>query len=266
MKFLSSKKASALLLMGLLAGCGTTPTSTRPILTDSAFDAPIPSAPLMAPQPGQQGTPGQVLGLQMLQGLRVAYQRCTGFDSEIKSYSQGHYKAGEKVDELRQSTTQAKLLWCKPNKTRAEVVTTSNPLLVGAAMVTTDGTNVTARAKGLLSIIPFHFQASDPKLANNRNHKFTENNPKSIIERLTAPTAVWTVVGDADVQGVPIKMIQVDNVHYLDREITREILGINPVDSSIRRLVMYAGTTKVIDHTFLSFKWNPKPTSDTFVL
>jgi hypothetical protein len=260
-----SKKAAALALMGMLAGCGQAPTATRPILTDSAFDAPIPAAPT-AIQPGQQPNPAQAQGLQLLQGLRAAYQRCTGFDAEIKTYSQGHFKAGQHVDDLRQSTTQAKLLWYKPNKTRAEVVTTTNPLLVGAALVTTDGVNVTARAKGLLSIIPFHFQASDPKLANNRNHKFTENNPKAIIERLTAPSALWTVVGDANVQGVPVKMVQVDNIHYLDKEITREVVGIDPATFAIRRLVMYTGATKVIDHTFLAFKWNPHPTSDTFVL
>ncbi|MDB5097517.1 MAG: hypothetical protein JWM80_1938 [Cyanobacteria bacterium RYN_339] len=261
----SSQKVAAFALMALLAGCGQAPgTATRPILTDNALDA-IPLAPVAA-QPGQQAGPGQTEGIKMLQGLRTAYQRCTGFDSEIKSYSQGNFKAGQHVDELRKATTQAKLLWFKPNKTRAEVVTTSNPLLVGAALVTTNGVDVTARAKGLLSIFPFHFQASDAKLSNNRNHKFTENNPKSIIERLTAATAVWTVVGDAVVEGTPVKMVQVDHIHYLDKEITREVVGIDPATSAIRRLVMYNGTTKVIDHSFLKFSWNPHPNSDTFVL
>jgi hypothetical protein len=83
-------KQAALALILLVAGCGQAPTSTRPILTDAAFDAPIPMAPTTV-QPGQQAGAAQVQGQQARAALRLAYQRCTGFDSEIKNYSQGHY-------------------------------------------------------------------------------------------------------------------------------------------------------------------------------
>lgn len=219
---------------------------------------------------GPNGQPmmpgGNAEGQRLLEMTRATIAQISGFDATIRSYTQGHFKQGERVSELRKSTTEARLIWVKPLKLRAEVIQTSNPLLVGAAMATTDGKNVTARAKGLLGLIPFKMDITDPKLGNNRDHRLPANNPKANVERLTAPTAVWTVLGDEVIEGTPCKMIQVEGVKRLDKEITREIVGIDPQALTLRRVLMFTGTTKVVDHTFVKFKWNPKVSSSSFVL
>ena len=171
-----------------------------------------------------------------------------------------------RVSELRKSTTEARLIWVKPNKFRAEVITATNPLLEGGAMATMDGQNITARAKGLLGLIPFKLNASDDKLSTNRNHTFTENNPNSHLARLTAANAVWTILGDSMVDRVPVKMIAVDNVRRLDNQITREILAVEPRTLKLYGLTMYAGNKRVVDNKFLKFAWNPRVGTEKFSL
>lgn len=288
---LEHRLVGALVAAMMLAGCGggKLPTTPKRGVSESRLQDGMmrpgmggpgaygpgmmgPNGPMMGPN-GPMGPGGQMMGpgggqegVQLLQATRHTLTQVIGFDAQVRSYTQGHYKQGERVSELRKATTEARLIWVKPNKLRAEVIQTSNPLLVGAAMATSDGQNVTARAKGLLGLIPFKMQVGDPKLGNNRNHRLPENNPKANMERLTAPTAVWTVVGEQVVEGTPCKMIQVDGVKRLDREITRELVAIDPRQITIRKLVMFAGATRVVDHTFVKFRWNPKVSSTSFEL
>lgn len=262
---------AATLVAGVLAGCG----AAEPVVTapKSAFDsvrfqgnAPVGGAS-QAGNGMMMGQQGSAEGAQLLDGMRRTLANARGFDAEVRNYSQGHYKTGEKVSELRQSTTQARLIWMKPAKLRAEVIQTSNSLLVGAAMATTDGQNITARARGILGLIPIHLTASDKKMSTNRNWSFNDNNPSALLNRLTAPTAQWTVIGDGQVSGAPVKMIAVDGVRRLDGEITREVVMVEPQTMNLRGLAMYNATnTKVAEVSFLKFKWNPTVSASTFSL
>lgn len=288
MRKFEHKLMGALMAAMLLAGCGSEslPSSPKRSTGGARFQDGMPTPGMGGPAlgrpglvgpgmgyPGMADANGQMMGngsnaegAALLQATRATVAQVSGFDAQIRSYTQGHFKNGERVSELRKSTTEARLIWMKPLKLRAEVIQTSNAILVGAAMATTDGKNVTARAKGLLGLIPFKMQVTDPKLGNNRDHRLPENNPKANLERLTAPTAVWTAIGDQAIEGVMCKLIQVDNVKRLDKEITREVVAIDPQQITLRKLLMFAGTTKVVDHTFVKFKWNPKVSSSSFNL
>lgn len=265
-----TKLIGAALAALMLAGCGGTPTapkSKRPSAGSSQLltgPGQVPGAVPGMPQPGMAPAAGNPEGAQLLQGMRNLLPTISGFDVQVRSYSQGHYKAGAKVEELRKSTTEARIIWARPMKLRAEVIQTTNPLLVGAAMATPDGQNITARAKGVLGLFPIKMAITDPKLGNNRNHKLTQNNPKALLERLTAPTATWTVIGEQTVEGTPCKLIQVDNVSRLDKEINRELVAIDPSNLALRKLVMYNGNTRLVDHTLVKFRWNPKVSSSSF--
>ena len=282
------KLVGALVAALVLAGCGADKLPTTPKRStggarfqDGAMvpgmggpalpGMPGPNGQMMGPNgPMMMGPNGQPMGnpegAALLQAIRNVITQVNGFDAQIRSYTQGHYKQGQKVSELRKSTTEARLIWVKPLKLRAEVIETTNPLLVGAAMATSDGKNVTARARGILGLIPIHMQVTDPKLGNNRNHTLPESNPKAMIERLTSPAAVWTVIGDETVEGTPCKVIQVEGAKRIDREITREVIAIDPQQMTLRRVLMFTGTTKVVDHQLLKFKWNPKVSSSSFEL
>jgi hypothetical protein len=50
----------------------------------------------------------------------------------------------------------------------------------------------------------------------------------------------------------------------LDREIDRELVGIDPAQMVIRKVVMYAGSTKVGDHTLMNFRANVSVSAETF--
>lgn len=253
----------ALALM-FLAGCGASPTqpSSSKEPRQARLQEKLPRLGGAAPTGANPAA--QAEGARLLAGVRQTFAQTNGFDATVRSYTQGHYKSGQKVSELRKSTTSARLIWVKPQKLRAEVITSTNALLEGAAMVTTDGRNITARAKGLLGLIPFKLTASDAKMSTNRNHSFVENNPNSHVARFTSPSAVWTVLGDVNVEGTPCKLVAVDNVKRLDKEITREVLAIDPAIMGLRQVTMYAGDEKVVQHTFTKFKWNPSVTSKTF--
>lgn len=275
----SSKLIIAGLVLAFLAGCGQSqlPSAPRPLKNQQLQQRyPMPGGAMpgqmgpmgptgqMGPAGGAQMGPATAEGAQALNRMRQLLATIQGFEATVTSYTQGNYKSGQKVAELRKSTTKAKLTWLKPEKLRAEVITATNPLLEGGKLATVDGQSVRARAAGLLSLFPMTLQANDTKLANNRNHSFTENNPQSLLTRLTGPSASWTVVGAG--QGGAIKAFRIDNVQRLDNEITHEILVIDMRQMTLKGLEMFAGQTKVLNHDFLNFKWNPRVTSDTFTL
>ena len=256
-------KWSALgLMLGILTACGQAPSTAPKALREKADRAPIARHSAV---PGQV-TPAMQEGERLKQGALQAFTRASGFEAEIQSYGEGRYKMGEKVSELRKSSSRTKLTFVKPCKIRGEIIETTNPLLEGGKMATADGENITARAKGILGLFPIRVKASEPKMRNNRNHHFKEGMPDTLIARLTGPGSVWTVVGETQVAGVPVRMVEVAGVRRLDKELTRELLGIDPTTFQIRKVSMYAGETRVIDYTFKTFRWNPKVTASTFQL
>jgi outer membrane lipoprotein-sorting protein len=224
---------------------------------------PEPSeAPIAPPAP----TGAQPEGAQLLAGLRQAFLSCKGIEAEVTSYSEGHFKAGKRVSELRTNTSRSRLIWAKPNRMRGEVLETDNFLVSGARMLSTDGKTITVRAGGFLGILPITVSASDHLLASNRDHRFCDMTPNALLQWIMGPSAVWTVMGDGQVKGTRVKLVRVSAIKHLDGEITEERLAIEPGTFAVRNLAMYAGTKKVVDYTFLKFRWNPTVTADTFKL
>lgn len=222
---------------------------------------------LGAVQPGVGGQAGGAAeGTALLNAMRQQFATCSGFDATISNYSQGNFKEGKRVNELRKSTTEARLIWVKPMKIRGEVIKTTNSLLEGAAMATSDGTNIRVRLKGLLGLLPISVKATDPKLSNNRNHSFLASNPDAQIKRLTAATAVWTVVGQETVEGAACKVIRISGVGRADAEVTDELLWLEPTTMVLRRLAMTSGQTKLMEANFKKFVWNPTVPASSFTL
>jgi hypothetical protein len=160
-----------------------------------------------------------------------------------------------------------RITWAKPNKFRAVVTEAPSAIMKDATLVTTDGKNVTARAAGLLSIVPIHAQANDPRIANARNHTFDKFNPSTQMQRLTGPQAVWTYVDEfPGTNGAPVVRCAIDNVARLDAEIDREVIAIDLGTNSVRSLSGFVKGHPVVEYTFTKFLWNPKVTSAMFTL
>jgi hypothetical protein len=203
-------------------------------------------------------------GERLLTAVRAQLPTLTSFETTVRSYNQGYFSGGQRTGELKRATTEAKLTWAAPKSLRVEVIKTTNPIAEGAVLTTQDLVTCRLRAKGLLSWLPISLPATDGKLANNRNHTLPEMNPKATLDRLTAPGAAWTLIGDGVVEGTPVKVVRVTGVRTLDAEIDRELVGVDPATLLIRKVTMYAGETKVGDHTMLNCRVNPPTTAETF--
>lgn len=253
-------------LAAILVGCGqSAPNRPKVRSTGARAMTNMPAMPM--PGMGQLQAPGQDggKGMQLLQRVRVQLEQITGFSAEILCKTQGHYKQGQKQQELRRITIGYKITWAKPAKLRGEVFNSPDALMEGAGLVTTDGFNITARAKGFLSFVPIKTNAKEPKLNNCRNHSFADFQPSAQIKRLTGPEAQWTVLQESVApNGQPMAFVAVDNVRRLDKEITREIFGIELANLQLRSLVALGGETKLTEYTFQKFSWNPKISAETF--
>jgi hypothetical protein len=216
--------------------------------------------------PGLPSQHGAVEGAQLLAAQRRLRQSVSTFEAIIRAYTQGYYKGGERTTELRHNSSEIKVQWASPKKLRIDMLQTNQPLAEGAKVVTHDLITCRLRAKGLLGLFPISLPATDPKLANNRNHRLPDVNPVAIVDRVIAPGAVWNVVGEAMMDGTPLRIVHVVGVKPLDAEVTREVLGIDPVSLAMRRLTIYSGETKVGDYVLRNFRWNPRLTSDVFEL
>lgn len=242
--------------MMLLAACGQAPANTPRRETPAPAPSVAPVAP--APATGAAQTEGQAL----LLSVRKTFESCKGVEAEVKSWSEGHFKSGKRVTELRRNMYRTKLVWMKPSMLRGDILETDNFLVGGAKMVSRDGKTITLKAGGVLGLFPIKVPASDPLLSSNRNHKFTDMSPDAILQSVLGPQAKWTVVAT---QG-DVKTVQVDGIPALDSEITRQVLSVEPETFKLRSLVMYAGTKKVVDYQFSKFRWNPQAKPDLFQL
>jgi outer membrane lipoprotein-sorting protein len=251
--------ALAPLAFALLVGCGYTP----PEQVAPPEPEPMPVAPTPAPDVAPEA---QREGARLLQGLRQAFLACKGIEADVTSYSEGRFKAGKPVSELRTNRSTSKLIWAKPNRMRGEITKTDNFLVSGARMVSTDGKTITVRAGGVLGILPLKVSASDYLLASNRNHRFSDMTPNALLTWIMGPQAVWTVMGDSRVNGTPVKLVKVTNIKHLDKGITEERIAIDPATFAVRNLAMYEQSKKVVDYTFVKFRWNPTVSSETFKL
>ena len=94
--------------------------------------------------------------------------------------------------------------------------------------------------------------------------RFTTGSDPELRARLTAEGAVWTFLGDAQEDGRPVKRVQVDQIRYLDEEITREVIAVDPELMALLRITMYAGSGRVFDVRLTDFTWTPTVAPDAF--
>jgi outer membrane lipoprotein-sorting protein len=202
----------------------------------------------------------------LLRGVRARTLGLNAMDANVQCYTQGYYNDGKRGSELRHTTSEIKMVWSKPTKLRIDMLKTNRAIAEGAQLVTVDGQTFRIRAKGLLGLIPFSLPASHPGLNSNRNHTITEEAPLAHLQRLTAAGAQWTVMSSSVISGTPVTLVEVTNIKHLDADITREVVGIDPQQMALRRLIMYAQNTRVSEHLITRVRLNGTVASSTFTL
>jgi hypothetical protein len=250
----------ALILVSLLAACGQQ-------MPGQAVSAPSGASPAPTPRPDLPSDPdGEDGGKKLLERMRAKFRDASAVAADVRSYSEGYYRTGKRVSDLRKSTYRTRLIWQKPIKLRGDVVDTDNWLVSGAAMATTDGKSVRVRAQGVLGLFPITLEAGDALLSNNRNHRFVDLAPGPMIARVMGERATWRLLGDATLSGRSVKVVEVRDVARVDAGITREILSLDAADLTLWQVRMYEGARAVVDHTFFSFRWNPAVRPEQFKL
>lgn len=227
-----------LALLLLLSACGQSATASQ---------APVPA---VRPRPAPT-TAVPELGRQVLEAVRQRLASCQGFDTEMTSWAEGTWDDGEDKGVQRTNRNRARLRWDKPNRLHGEMLEAPIGLMVGGTLDTADGQTLTLRPSGLLSVVAMKVSATDIKLRNSRNHTFRDAQPAAQLQRLTASTAAWKVIG----RDAASLTLEVEGVRRLDAGIEREVLTVSPTDLSLKSLTMVADRRTVVSNTFTQFRW-----------
>lgn len=226
-----------------LVGCGPRPAGAVERPPSTARPSPLP-APSAAPD-------ARTRGQDLLERLRQRLASCSGFETEMATFSEGTWDDGADTGVRRSNRNRAKLQWRKPHRLHGEMLEAPFALMVGGTLDTTDGETLTLRPKGLLSVVALKVSSTDVKLRSSRNHTFRDSQPAAQFTRLTASGAAWTVFeeGPAEVR------VAIDGVRRLDAGIERELLGLSADDLAPRALTMLAQGRAVVRNTYAGFKW-----------
>lgn len=126
--------------------------------------------------------------------------------------------------------------------TKLEVISHQNSLFVGAKLSYQAGSpNVTARAAGALGIVKVNAPMTDKRILTRRGYRLDQIDVFAIANRLLNGKVEPKVLGKTQVNGRNIAILEFTNANDFDKEVTRELLGIDMEDYFVRIHEMYAG-------------------------
>ncbi|MBM3271588.1 MAG: hypothetical protein FJZ01_28465 [Candidatus Sericytochromatia bacterium] len=239
--------------IALVSGCGSQQVPGAVAAPAKIQVAPVESPPPTLTDAGREGW-------QQLQALRGALAGASAMSAEFEASSAGYYNGGRKEKSLRRASSRSKLLWAAPERLRVEVLQSATAALKGGVLATPDGQVLWAKGGGVLSLVPIKLDASDPRLASNRNHAFRDGNPIAQLRRLTAKGASWLPKSGAP--GV----MEVTGVPRLDGEIDAETVTVDPASGRVAAIAAYSRGEKVTEIRFAKQTWNPPIAGDPFRL
>lgn len=130
--------------------------------------------------------------------------------------------------------------------TKLEVISHQNSLFVGAKLSYQAGSpNVTARAAGALGIVKVNAPMTDKRILTRRGYRLDQIDVFAIANRLLNGKVEPKVLGKTQVNGRNIAILEFTNANDFDKEVTRELLGIDMEDYFVRIHEMYAGSELV---------------------
>lgn len=130
--------------------------------------------------------------------------------------------------------------------TKLEVISHQNSLFVGAKLSYQAGNpNVTARAAGALGIVKVNAPMTDKRILTRRGYRLDQIDVFAISNRLLNGNVEPKVLGKTQVNGRNIAILEFTRANDFDKEVTRELLGIDMEDFFVRIHEMYAGSELV---------------------
>jgi outer membrane lipoprotein-sorting protein len=249
----------ALVLVSTTTGCGN-----RVATPDTLSPQPPSPLPINKPLNPIPAVPPELraAGAEIYQQFKQKWSKASRFQTELSVFSAGYYYGGNKTNEKRKAQSTTRLTFKRPSFLRAEVIDTSAAILKDATMVTTDMQSLRVKASGVLSLIPITMTTRDARLATNRNHYFSENNPAAHMNRWSQAGATWNLLSKTNNRLV----LQLQNIKKSDPDIDNETLVLNRLDLSPVKLTMQDNGEEVVVMDFKRFTWDAKVEDKTFKL
>ena len=186
-----------LLSLGL-SGCGTRVLATTPI--DAVGMSVAPRNNYETPVSPQD----QQLARSIVNAVDQAYDQLQGFSGTLETIDQTPDK---------QSTGEAKIAFLKPSQTRIDVISDSgNPGDAGTKVYWDGGSSVKVRTSGLLSFMTITLSLTDSRLESYNGYTLQQLNVTTIIKALNDPQAVLKSLGDQQVDGRTVTVLDLSGV------------------------------------------------------
>lgn len=254
---------SMILATALLTACGADLAATSAPKSSTKTIISMPNLPQLGDL-ARNHLGGSVLddgrGGDLLLSVRKGLLSAEGFESEVISRTFGPYRNGEEQDVSAEARVAYQIAWARPNRFYAQVLASSFGEFEKVQLMTEDGAKFAVRAPGLFGKLVRSVSAGDNRLKNARGHAMATLYPDAQFNRLVAPQAVWTVIGEGVTPaGEKTWRIAVANVPRLDKEIDREEVELTQGDYKLFQLVSYVGMRRVVSYEFKDFRWGVPP-------
>lgn len=155
----------------------------------------------------------------------------------------------------------------KPGVTRLEIKKHTNSMFVGAKLVYTAGSGkVTGRPGGALSFMKKTLPLSDDMVTSRRDYRLDQIDPLAIVSRLIRPELKPKLLGKTTVNGRSVAVLEFTGHDHFDKQITKELLGIDLQDHFVRIHEMYEGSKLVYSLKIQNLQLNANIPESQFTL
>ena len=235
----------------LLAGCGVDPSDVFDFEPDGA-------RPQLDLPTDREVGPDQD-ALDRLMAMERAGRALAGATWTARIYSRGTF-GGAKPKDAPWATGaewEGRAVWevayAKPGTHRFKALESTVRDQVGLRVLL-EPKGATVRYPGLRGLIARKLDAQHEDLLDFRGHALGLLTPQATIARL-AGSATAKVLGQTRLDGAMLDLVEIPRTPAFDREVAREVLGIEPASGHLRLHAMYdAEGRKVYEQQLLGYK------------
>lgn len=206
-----------------------------------------PAAPQVAPSQPRPAAPQSDPSAQILSQARQAFSQLQGLSATIATFEKGQSAGGGKIQYLYQ-----------PGQVRIDVLESSDASRKGVKLsYQPQGSQVRARASGMLSVVAVNLPMNDNKVKSGRQYLLNQIDLGATVQRLSQPGLQTKAVGKTQFAGAEVIVIEIPAQNHFDSRITREILAIDAQTMMPRIHEMYEGDTLVYSGKIEQLQINP---------
>lgn len=144
----------------------------------------------------------------------------------------------------KEGTGQVKFTYQSPGTVKIDVTNSPDSSQIGVKL-SYSSSSVKVRPAGALSLVSVNLDMSDDKLLSGRKYKLNQIDLSNTVKRLTQPGTESKLIGQTQISGSSVILLEIKPKQHFDQQITREVLGLDSKTFLPRIHEMYQGSTKV---------------------